>query len=376
MSGGIYLIQDNGQLVEMLEQPYDSEALLQELLAKYPNLLAGDQMNNASPRRWLLISREARLPSEEGGANRWSIDHLFLDQDAIPTLVEVKQSTDTRIRREVVGQMLDYAANAVVYWPIEKIQAQFEATCEGRGLASAQALEEFLGMEADPEQFWQQAKTNLQAGRVRMVFVADEIPSELQRIVEFLNGQMNPAEVLAVEIKQYVGQGLKSLVPRVIGQTAEAQQIKSGATRKWDEASFFKELEERQGSEEAQVARRIFEWGKREMPEIWWGEGKRSGSFFPLLHLNGIWHKVISIWTYGLIEIQFQYMRVYPPFDGTSKRLELLRRINEMPGITPKWEVEAIERRPSISLSIFKDEAQLKHFFETLDWVVQEIKAS
>jgi hypothetical protein len=40
--GGIYLIQDNGQLVEMLEQPYDSEALLQELLAKYPNLLAGD----------------------------------------------------------------------------------------------------------------------------------------------------------------------------------------------------------------------------------------------------------------------------------------------------------------------------------------------
>ena len=28
-----------------------------------------------------------------------------------PTLVEVKRSSDTRIRREVVGQMLDYAAN-------------------------------------------------------------------------------------------------------------------------------------------------------------------------------------------------------------------------------------------------------------------------
>jgi len=28
-----------------------------------------------------------------------------------------------------------------------------------------------------------------------MVFVADEIPSELQRIVEFLNGQMDLAEV-------------------------------------------------------------------------------------------------------------------------------------------------------------------------------------
>jgi len=40
-----------------------------------------------------------------------------LDQDAIPTIVEVKRSTDTRIRREVVGQMLGYAANAVVYCP-------------------------------------------------------------------------------------------------------------------------------------------------------------------------------------------------------------------------------------------------------------------
>ena len=45
--------------------------------------------------------------------------------DANPTLVEVKRSSDTRERREVVGQMLDYAANAVVYWPIETIRARF-----------------------------------------------------------------------------------------------------------------------------------------------------------------------------------------------------------------------------------------------------------
>lgn len=57
-----------------------------------------------------------------------------------------------------------------------------------------------------------------EAGRVRMVFVADMILPELRRIVEFLNGQMDAAEVLAVEIKQYkgpsAGQKLKTLVPR------------------------------------------------------------------------------------------------------------------------------------------------------------------
>jgi len=35
--GGIYLIRDGGELVEMTEQPYGTEELLQKLLADYPN---------------------------------------------------------------------------------------------------------------------------------------------------------------------------------------------------------------------------------------------------------------------------------------------------------------------------------------------------
>ena len=42
MPGGIYLIQGDGGLVEMSEQPYDSEDLLQGLLAQHPNLLTED----------------------------------------------------------------------------------------------------------------------------------------------------------------------------------------------------------------------------------------------------------------------------------------------------------------------------------------------
>ena len=119
-------MQGNGDLIEMAEQDYASEARLQEMLARYPNLLAGDQIDSNAPRRWLLVAREVSLAAEEGGSGRWSVDHLFLDQDSVPTIVEVKRSTDTRVRREVVGQMLDYAANAVVYWPLEALRARFE----------------------------------------------------------------------------------------------------------------------------------------------------------------------------------------------------------------------------------------------------------
>ena len=286
MSAGIYAIQENGQLVEMIERPYDSEALLQELLEKYPNLLAGEQINSAEPRRWLLVSREMMVPSEEDGAGRWSIDHLFLDQEGIPTFVEVKRSSDTRIRREVVGQMLDYAANGVVYWPPERIRASFEANCQIQGIVPEQALMERLGESVDPEQFWQQVATNLQLGRIRMLFVADKIPTELQRIIEFLNVQMTPAEVLAVEIKQFVGQGLKTLVPRVIGLTVEAQKNKtlaSRGSRQWDESSFIQALEAQGETNQVEIVKKMLAWAQDKELFVWWGKGTRWVSFAPIL---------------------------------------------------------------------------------------------
>jgi hypothetical protein len=202
VSGGIYLVKNDGELVEMNERGYNTENLLQGYLVRYHDLLAGDQIDSTAPRRWLLVAREAPLASEEDGADRWSVDHLFLDQDAVPTIVEVERSTDTRIRREVVGQMLDYAANSVVYWSVDRFRAEFEANPEPE-----QAISDLLeDPDADPEEFWQKVKTNLQAGKVRLIFVSDRIPDELRRIVEFLNEQMSQTEVLAVEIKQYVNQ--------------------------------------------------------------------------------------------------------------------------------------------------------------------------
>ena len=133
MSGSIFILHDDGNLVEMKETPYDSEALLQRLLADYSNLPAGDQIDPDNPRSWLLLSREMRVLGDEG-TDRGYLDHLFLDQDAVPTLVEVKRSENAQIRREVVGQMLDYAANGVAFWSVDDIQARYEASCRQRSV--------------------------------------------------------------------------------------------------------------------------------------------------------------------------------------------------------------------------------------------------
>ena len=66
-----------------------------------------------------------------------------------------------------------------------------------------------------------------------MVFVADVIQDELMRITEFLNEQMNPAQVFAVEVKQYRAEGYPGtvIVPAVYGRTAAASLKASGARR-------------------------------------------------------------------------------------------------------------------------------------------------
>lgn len=373
MSGDIFLQRGPDELVPMREAAYDSEEVLQKLLAKFPHLLAGDQLAGAEPRQWVLVEREASVPDDEDAGGRWSLDHLFLDQDAVPTLVEVKRSSDTRIRREVVGQLIDYAANGVVYWPTEKLRASFEDRLEREGLDMDVELAPVLGQDGDADTYWEQATANLRAGRIRLVFVADEIPSELRRVVEFLNEQMD-AEVIAIEVKQYLGpDGLRTLVPRVIGQTAAAETRK-GEKRHWDEASFLKELDGKRGTEEAQVARELIEWARVQLPRFTWGTGMKTGSFIPVLDHGGWEYFPFALWTSGSAEIKFGYLITRPPFDDVELRREFLRRLNEIAGVSiPE---DAITRFPSIRLDILAASTEaLDSFKGALDWFCETARS-
>ena len=373
MADAIYLIQGNEELVEMREKPYDSEDILQGLLAKYPNLLAGDQIDNTAPRRWLLITREMGLPSDEDSAPRWSIDHLFLDQEGIPTIVETKRSDDSRLRREVVGQMLDYAANASAYWSIDTIIAQFEARCEKEDLEPDRVLSEFLNNEMSTEAFWDHTKTNLQAGKIRLVWVSDAIPKELRRIIEFLNVQMDPAQAIGIEIKMYTGQGLRTVVPRVINPTTQ-QHVSTSLGKQWTEPEFFKVLEAEHGSDATKVARTILQWAEKKHLRITWGRGKVEGSFIPVLDYKENQYFPLVVNTSGRVQIQFGVLKPRPIFGDESKRIELLNRLNQIPGITlPR---DSIERYPNISVKVLNDADALNKFISVFDWFFSEIKNS
>ena len=153
--------------------------------------------------------------------------------------MEVKRSTDTRIRREVVGQMLEYAANAIVYVPAERIRAVFEGQCAATRREPIKVLAEAFGEGTDPDAYWAMVEENVRAHRLRLVFLADlESRPSWSGMVEYLNEQIVHHRGPVVELKEYaVGKSRMLLVPRVIGRTAAAvtkERAPRGTAWTWD----------------------------------------------------------------------------------------------------------------------------------------------
>ncbi|PAU95371.1 hypothetical protein CK503_04030 [Aliifodinibius salipaludis] len=372
MPTGIFLINKKNELVELEETDFQSEDIFQELLENYPNLLSGKLIDPEVPRSWLLVDREVGIPGEEKGGGRWSLDHLFLDQDGIPTLVEVKRSSDTRIRREVVGQMLDYAANAITYWPVEQIISVLENRCETQNEDPVQLIKNLF--DAEYETYWDRVKTNLTAGKVRMIFLADKIPIELKRIVEFLNEQMDPAEVLALEIRQFKADGLQTLVPRLYGNTSDAEKRKSTSYSKrepWTKETFFEELRKNVSQEQVDLAKQIFAWAENTCDQLGYGRGKTMGSMIPVIEKDGKEHYPFAVWTTGYVELYFQWHSYKKPFDSEELRLEMLEKFKQIKGIS--LNKDDINKRPSVQFNILQQGDNLEKFFEIHEWFIKQL---
>ena len=359
MSSGVFLLNKDGSLEEMNQEDYSSEEYLQTLLENYPNLLAGEQINETNLRKWIVISREFPVPGDDFSGGRWSLDHLLLDQEGIPTLVEVKRSSDTRIRREVVGQMLDYAANAISFWKVETIRLRYESKFGNDSEQAKIDMDSKFENPVEYEDYWEKVDNHLKTGRIRLLFVADEIPSELKQIVEFLNQQMNPAEVLAIEIKQYTGQEQSTFVPRVIGQSLKTVSAKQ-SKKQWDESLFLDEISSNYGAEIIEVVNKLLKWGKDQNLRIWWGSGSNHGSCFLVKDHNEVPYSSFAIWTNGNIEIQFQHMKNRPVYDSKDMRLELLNQLNDIRNIQIAF--DRIDYRPSIELNSLINEESLGKF--------------
>lgn len=217
----IFVIEDE-QLRALPERPFRAglfgktlEEALQTLIERYPDVLPGRQMDPVSedPPRFVLLRREMPVSG-------WSLDHLLVDQRGVLTLVETKLIQNPEARREVIGQIIEYAANAVLAWGYGRAREKAAEYWSGRGKNLDDILQQRFGQELEIESFWKTVEENLRQDRIRLLVVADEIRPEVRRMIEYLNAEMSSAEVFGVEFRCY-GDDTRSivLVPQLIGQT-------------------------------------------------------------------------------------------------------------------------------------------------------------
>jgi len=376
----MYTINERNELVALTETPYPKEIDLQQLLIDHPALLSGHQMNLDVPRHFLLITSEAGIAIAEHGGDVFSLDLLYVDQDAVPTLVEVKRSGDTRLRREVIAQLLEYAANVCAFGKAERFRGEYEKTCARQGHEPEAFLNDTLQLldSVSYQQFWESVQANLLEGRLRLILVADVISAETLRVIEYLQRQMPLTDVFAVVVPQYTGGSTRALGPRVLNPSVSkrdpAAPVK--ATPEWTESAFYSELSRIHGPDAVRVFRQITTWcTSKEHLQIYFGNGKKDGSIIFTFtpghdgrYKSGRDVAFLTLWTYGRAEIGFQYLSTYGAFRTPELREELRTKLSGIPSVDIPS--DKIDKRPSIEWSALASPEAIGRFLETLEWLV------
>ena len=267
----VYVVKDGKTEPMKVVHVKDEDKELQSILDNNFNLLPGDQIDPDAPCRWMLIKREMPVPDPSTGN-----DFFFVDQNATPTFVECKRYLDTRARREVVGQVLEYAANAQYYWSADDIRSHAESTAKENQTTVDEA---FHAVQSDfgdsAEEFFKEVERRLKAGEIRIVFFLEQAPPELKRLVEFMNRNMQSVEVLLVEARQYTGDGVRVVVPTLFGFTEQIREIRRAASVEQSRKAIatdwesFKKNAEHKGIDTCKLLG----------ADIAWGRGTTLGSF-------------------------------------------------------------------------------------------------
>jgi hypothetical protein len=153
------------------------------------------------------------------------VDFLYVDHMAIPTLVECKRCDDTRSRREVIAQMLEYAANGHYYWAAEDLQAHAQDAAGGLEQLNAW-ISRTSATAGVASEFFERVIANLRKATMRLIFFLEESPNELRSLVDFLNRQLKETEVFLVEARLYDSPTGRIVVPWLFGYTEEARVAK------------------------------------------------------------------------------------------------------------------------------------------------------
>ncbi|UZK67333.1 hypothetical protein [Sphingomonas sp. M1-B02] len=218
----VLLNDDTAQVVRRVPQgEARREATLRDLIADHPAILPVHDLD-PSYGRLVTVTRELSIPGVG------FVDVLLMDEAGRLVVVECKLWRNPQARREVVGQILDYARELSRYG-YEDLQRQVSIATRRHGNV-LYALAQEAGGTLEEAEFVDRVTRDLAAGRFLLLVVGDGIAEGTRRIGEYLRNQPGLAFSFGlVEMAEYrltdsAGTEHAIVQPRVLAQTTTIER--------------------------------------------------------------------------------------------------------------------------------------------------------
>lgn len=194
-----------------------NESFIQELVFNHPEALPIDEIDRAFEGP-VAVCRELQTPCGP-------IDCMYITDRGLPVIVECKLWRNPEARREVVGQILDYAKE-LGRWTYEDLQREVSrrlARSHGDALFD---LVKKARPHLDEAQFVDDVSRNLRNGRFLLLIVGDGIREGVEKIAEYVRQHSGLHFTLGlVELPVFeLPQGGRLVCPRVLARTTIVQR--------------------------------------------------------------------------------------------------------------------------------------------------------
>jgi len=361
------LVVENRKARLVEAKKFESEATLQTYLEQFPSLLPVWEVDEeAAP--LLTIGREVGVPS---GA----VDLLFTDTNGILTVVETKLARNPEVRREVIGQVIEYAS-FLSTWDADDVERQANdylhserATEDYHDLNVYEALSKVAGDEVPADVFRERIDDNLKRGRIRLVIVVDEIAEPLRSTVTFLNS-FSTFDVLVLQLADFEESAARHIfIPSLFGYSRPTRV--ESRRKVWDERSLFADAEEKRTPDEVRVIRGLYDLAVS-TGRAQFGTGTTGGSFTYRVSADGKqWVSLITV--YNNFGVQFGFGQLLYLNAPSETLLHFRTLANSIPGLDIPEDAVALHKYPSIGFGPLVGGNAFDRFKEALLWLREQV---
>ena len=284
----------DGKWEQIQSAPYSNEAELQDLIADDAGILPFDDIGYEDP--FVTIGKEVGLHGN-------SLDLLAISPKGHVAVIETKLTRNPEIRREVVGQVLSYAASL---WKMtySDLENYFHRYLLSRKLSFDGTLYEYMKSkcsEADinEEEFRTGLEKRLELGSFSLLIVVDALGDtnkELIDIANYLNDRTGQEiDFYVVEIERIGDHAGSYLLPRLANPPHKNISATSVSTRtdKYDRKPINREvLLSRLDDNEKKIAEMLLNAASLEnkIGITWRKTGFSIWTMIPREFSHGVWN--------------------------------------------------------------------------------------